>query len=165
MTLQGGLDRELRDISLRDLTARDLPGYAIGGLAGGEDKSSFWRVVAQCTAALPKGKPRYVMGIGYPVDIVVCSALGADMYDSVFPTRTARFGVALVGGEGGTLKLKKKEFAGAGPAVREVHTCAPRPCCTTHVRRFRASVCVCVASMVGGWDKCYGKMVGATVRA
>jgi queuine tRNA-ribosyltransferase len=56
----------------------------------------FWRVVAQCAAGLPPGKPRYVMGIGYPLDVVVCSALGADMYDSVYPTRTARFGVALV---------------------------------------------------------------------
>lgn len=101
--------------------------YAIGGLAGGEDKDSFWRVVAQCTAALPEDKPRYVMvrptliiccisstvfliccvsedlfwhiifqGVGYPLDIVVCSALGADMYDCVYPTRTARFGTALV---------------------------------------------------------------------
>ncbi|KAK9110749.1 hypothetical protein Sjap_018809 [Stephania japonica] len=63
---------------------------------GGEDKDSFWRVVAQCTAALPEDKPRYVMGVGYPLDIVVCSALGADMYDCVYPTRTARFGTALV---------------------------------------------------------------------
>ncbi|RXH73949.1 hypothetical protein DVH24_016771 [Malus domestica] len=55
--------------------------YAIGGLAGGESKDSFWRVVAQCTAALPGEKPRYVMGVGYPLDIVVYSALGADMYD------------------------------------------------------------------------------------
>ncbi|ONM55083.1 Queuine tRNA-ribosyltransferase [Zea mays] len=70
--------------------------YAIGGLAGGEDKDSFWRVVAQCTAGLPENKPRYVMGVGYPLDIVVCSALGADMYDCVYPTRTARFGTALV---------------------------------------------------------------------
>ncbi|KAM2878121.1 hypothetical protein FF1_013757 [Malus domestica] len=68
----------------------------IGGLAGGESKDSFWRVVAQCAAALPEEKPRYVMGVGYPLDIVVCSALGADMYDSVYPTRTARFGTALV---------------------------------------------------------------------
>ncbi|PHU20349.1 Queuine tRNA-ribosyltransferase [Capsicum chinense] len=64
--------------------------------SGGEDKDSFWRVVAQCTAALPEHKPRYVMGVGYPLDIVVCSALGADMYDCVYPTRTARFGTALV---------------------------------------------------------------------
>lgn len=75
---------------------RNAPGYAIGGLAGGETKDMFWRVVAQCAAGLPPGKPRYVMGIGYPLDVVVCSALGADMYDSVYPTRTARFGVALV---------------------------------------------------------------------
>ncbi|KAH9690582.1 Queuine tRNA-ribosyltransferase catalytic subunit 1 [Citrus sinensis] len=93
--VQGGLDPVLR--------------YAIGGLAGGEDKDSFWRVVAQCTAALPEDKPRYVMvqmayGVGYPLDIVVCSALGADMYDCVYPTRTARFGTALV--PEGVLKLK-----------------------------------------------------------
>ncbi|XP_078163284.1 uncharacterized protein LOC144558336 isoform X2 [Carex rostrata] len=83
--------------------------YAIGGLAGGEDKDSFWRVVAQCTAALPEDKPRYVMGVGYPLDIVVCSALGADMYDCVYPTRTARFGSALV--PEGVLKLKHNAMA------------------------------------------------------
>lgn len=69
------------------------------------------RVVAQCTApqtGLPANKPRYVMGIGYPLDIVICSALGADMYDSVYPTRTARFGVALV--PEGTLKLKNSQY-------------------------------------------------------
>lgn len=73
--------------------------------------SCNYRVVAQCTApetGLPEGKPRYVMGIGYPLDIVICSALGADMYDSVYPTRTARFGVALV--PEGTLKLKNSQY-------------------------------------------------------
>eukprot|EP01018_Ginkgo_biloba_P035116 Gb_17224 [translate_table: standard] len=101
--VQGGLDPLLRAICVKGLVARNLPGYAgfwhsyaIGGLAGGEDKDSFWRVVAQCTAGLPEDKPRYVMGVGYPLDIVVCSALGADMYDCVYPTRTARFGTALV---------------------------------------------------------------------
>ncbi|KAI3889156.1 hypothetical protein MKW92_044279 [Papaver armeniacum] len=76
---------------------------------GGEEKDSFWRVVAQCTAALPDDKPRYVMGVGYPLDIVVCSALGADMFDCVYPTRTARFGTALV--PEGLLKLKHKVMA------------------------------------------------------
>ncbi|GJM98748.1 hypothetical protein PR202_ga15785 [Eleusine coracana subsp. coracana] len=93
--VQGGLDPVLR--------------YAIGGLSGGEDKESFWRVVAQCTAGLPDNKPRYVMGVGYPLDIVVCSALGADMYDCVYPTRTARFGTALV--PEGVLKLKQNAMA------------------------------------------------------
>ncbi|KAJ9560474.1 hypothetical protein OSB04_005634 [Centaurea solstitialis] len=61
--VQGGLDPILRDICVQGLVERNLPGYAIGGLAGGEDKDSFWRVVAQCTAALPDNKPRYVMGV------------------------------------------------------------------------------------------------------
>lgn len=94
---------------MQQLIERNAPGYAIGGLAGGETKDMFWRVVAQCAAGLPPGKPRYVMGIGYPLDIVVCSALGADMYDSVYPTRTARFGVALV--DAGVMKLKNAAFA------------------------------------------------------
>lgn len=108
--VQGGLDYDLRQISLKQLMERDaqIPGYAIGGLAGGEDKDSFWNVVEWCTGALPEDKPRYVMGIGYPVDIVVCSALGADMYDCVYPTRTARFGTALV--PEGVLRLDLKEM-------------------------------------------------------
>lgn len=101
--MQGGLDTRpggLRDDSLQGMMRRDtcLPGYAIGGLAGGEDKRFFWRVVAQCCAALPPWKPRYLMGVGFPLDLVVCTGLGVDMFDCVFPTRTARFGCALVPG-------------------------------------------------------------------
>nr|XP_024369111.1 queuine tRNA-ribosyltransferase catalytic subunit 1-like isoform X2 [Physcomitrium patens] len=107
--VQGGLDPQLRDICLEGLVARNLPGYAIGGLAGGEGKDAFWRVVAQCTAGLPEDKPRYVMGIGFPLDIVVCTALGADMYDCVYPTRTARFGSALV--SEGVLRLTHAAMA------------------------------------------------------
>ncbi|XP_026434495.1 queuine tRNA-ribosyltransferase catalytic subunit 1-like isoform X1 [Papaver somniferum] len=107
--VQGGLDPDLRDICVKELVKRNLPGYAIGGLSGGEEKDSFWRVVAQCTAALPDDKPRYVMGVGYPLDIVVCSALGADMFDCVYPMRTARFGTALV--PEGLLKLKHNVMA------------------------------------------------------
>lgn len=110
--IQGGLDCSpggLRDLCLTEMIKRDTPGYAIGGLAGGEDKHHFWKVVAYCTSRLPVHKPRYLMGVGYPIDLVVCVALGVDMFDCVYPTRTARFGVALV--ETGTLRLKSKEFA------------------------------------------------------
>ncbi|ETL88238.1 queuine tRNA-ribosyltransferase [Phytophthora nicotianae] len=105
--VQGGLDVSeggLRDQCLSELIQRDLPGYAIGGLAGGESKEAFWKVVAKCTAQLPENKPRYLMGVGYPLDLVVCSALGVDMFDCVYPTRTARFGTAIV--PSGLLKLK-----------------------------------------------------------
>lgn len=116
---QGGLDVSpggLRDVCMAGMLERDanLPGYAIGGLAGGEDKAFFWRVVEHGTARLPPCKPRYLMGVGYPLDIVVCTALGIDMYDCVYPTRTGRFGTALV--HAGLLKLKGATFADdAGP--------------------------------------------------
>jgi queuine tRNA-ribosyltransferase len=129
--VQGGLDPILRDICVKGLVERDLPGYAIGGLAGGEDKDSFWRVVAQCTAALPEDKPRYVMGVGYPLDIVVCSALGADMYDCVYPTRTARFGTALV--PEGVLKLKHQAMA---DDVRPVDPSCKCMVCRTYSRAY-----------------------------
>ena len=102
--VQGGLDVSpggLREQCVQEMVKRNLPGYAIGGLAGGEDKDTFWRVVAHGTAGLPLNKPRYVMGVGYPLDLVVCVALGADMFDCVYPTRTARFGVALIPTNGG----------------------------------------------------------------
>jgi tRNA-guanine family transglycosylase len=71
------------------MVRRNLPGYAIGGLSGGEEKDKFWRVVAQCCELLPRDRPRYLMGVGYALDMVVCVALGVDMFDCVFPTRTA----------------------------------------------------------------------------
>lgn len=108
--VQGGLDSRLRSICLEGLIKRDkdLPGYAIGGLAGGEEKAEFCKVVKQCCDALPQNKPRYVMGVGYPLDLVLCTGLGADMFDCVYPSRTARFGTALV--DGGTIRLRTSEF-------------------------------------------------------
>ena len=129
--VQGGLDPRLREVSLAGLCARGTPGYAIGGLAGGEDKRSFVSVVSQCTARLPEGKPRYVMGIGYPLDIIICSALGADMYDSVYPTRTARFGVALV--PEGTLKLKNSAYERDYRPIEEGCSCMV---CRRYTRAF-----------------------------
>lgn len=78
-----------------EMVARNCPGYAIGGLSGGESKDQFWRMVTLCTDILPEDKPRYCMGVGYAEDLVVCVALGVDMFDCVFPTRTARFEILL----------------------------------------------------------------------
>jgi tRNA-guanine transglycosylase len=111
--VQGGLHEDLRRECLRAFAERDarIPGYAIGGLSGGESKDRFWRMVSLCARELPKGKPRYLMGVGYAEDLVVCVALGVDMFDCVFPTRTARFGSALVRDYPGALKLPTRAYA------------------------------------------------------
>ncbi len=119
--MQGHLDVSkggLRELCLagfkhRDLNKKRIPGFAIGGLAGGETKEDFWKVVDHACRHLPDDRPRYLMGVGYPLDLVVCTALGVDMYDCVYPTRTARFGVALV--DEGLIKLKRHEFAPGNP--------------------------------------------------
>jgi queuine tRNA-ribosyltransferase len=140
--VQGGLDTSiggLREKCLAGFRNRDaqIAGYAIGGLAGGESKDDFWRVVDQCCRALPDNKPRYLMGVGYPLDLVVCSALGVDMYDCVYPTRVARFGVALVSGEApGTMRLKSNDCAFEEDQVIE-KGCKCQACFTGKYSRAR----------------------------
>lgn len=138
--VQGGLDPELRAYCLREMVKRDLPGYAIGGLSGGEEKSLFWRVVDQCTSGLPDAKPRYCMGVGYVLDLAVCVALGTDMFDCVFPTRFARFGSALTleRGAGGAIHLRKKQFAGDVRPIDETCDCAV--CTKPYSRAFLHTV-------------------------
>lgn len=107
--IQGGLDLDLRRQCCEEMAARDTPGIAIGGLSGGEAKSEFCKVVGTCTGLLPEQKPRYVMGVGFPEDILVSVALGADMFDCVWPTRTARFGNAIT--DSGCFNLKHASYA------------------------------------------------------
>lgn len=97
--VQGGISFELRKQSAEYLSALDFPGYAIGGLSLGEPKSAMMEVIEHTTKMLPVGKPRYLMGVGAPEDILEGVALGCDMFDSVLPTRVARNG-ALFTNEG-----------------------------------------------------------------
>lgn len=92
--IQGGLIDEIRQKSIDEILKRNPIGLAIGGLSGGENKEDFCNTVFYCCNNLPENIPRYLMGVGYPEDIVVCTALGVDMADCVYPTRTARFGRA-----------------------------------------------------------------------
>lgn len=122
--IQGGLDIPLRRQCTLSMLERDTPGIAIGGLSGGEAKSEYCKVVAACTELLPERKPRYVMGVGFPDDLVVSVALGADMFDCVWPTRTARFGNAVT--SSGTLNLRHQQFAEDFRPIEEGCRCV---CC------------------------------------
>ena len=119
--IQGGLDLSMREFCIKEMIKRDLPGHAIGGLSGGEDKDHFWRLVKFCTDHLPENKPIYCMGVGYATDLVVCIALGVDMFDCVYPTRTARFGNALV--KTGNLSLKQKKYEADFSPIEPDCTC------------------------------------------
>lgn len=90
--IQGGLDRRLRLKSANDLTALDFDGYNIGGLAVGESASEREKMLAYITALMPADKPRYLMGVGYPEDIIAAVRQGVDMFDCVIPTREGRHG-------------------------------------------------------------------------
>jgi queuine tRNA-ribosyltransferase len=92
--VQGGTVESLRTRCATELVAMDFPGYAIGGLAVGEEIESTYRMASFTARQLPTGKPRYLMGVGTPVDILECIELGIDMFDCVLPTRNARNGSA-----------------------------------------------------------------------
>ncbi|WP_157267519.1 tRNA guanosine(34) transglycosylase Tgt [Azohydromonas aeria] len=90
--VQGGMFEHLREASLASLVELDLPGYAIGGVSVGEPKAEMQRIVAHTPHRLPANKPRYLMGVGTPEDLVNGVAHGVDMFDCVMPTRNARNG-------------------------------------------------------------------------
>jgi len=124
--IQGGLDLDMRRECCEEMVRRDTPGIAIGGLSGGEAKEQYCEVVSACTSFLPDNKPRYVMGVGYPEDLVVSVALGADMFDCVWAARTARFGNAVT--SHGVLNLRHVKYASDfGPIDPECTclVCAP----------------------------------------
>jgi len=90
--VQGGMHEALREESLARLVELDLPGYAVGGVSVGEPKDEMRRIVAHTPHRLPSHKPRYLMGVGTPEDLVDGVAQGVDMFDCVMPTRNARNG-------------------------------------------------------------------------
>ena len=90
--VQGGMFENLREESLAALVAMDLPGYAIGGVSVGEPKELMQRIVAHTPHRLPEHKPRYLMGVGTPEDLIDGVTGGVDMFDCVMPTRNARNG-------------------------------------------------------------------------
>ena len=92
--MQGGDDQNLREASARALAGIGFDGYALGGLAVGETQDVMLKVVGETAPMLPADKPRYLMGVGTPADILEAIARGIDMFDCVLPTRNGRHGLA-----------------------------------------------------------------------
>lgn len=107
--VQGGIFPDLREQSAQFLTELQFPGYAIGGLAVGETKEEMYKVLDETCPALPADKPRYLMGVGAPEDIVEAVYRGVDMFDCVLPTRIARNGSLLT--PKGRINLRNARFA------------------------------------------------------
>ncbi len=106
--VQGGMHEHLRDRSLAGLTGIGFDGYAIGGLSVGEPKEDMERILAHTAPRLPADKPRYLMGVGTPDDIVAAVEAGIDMFDCVLPTRNARNGWIYT--RSGTIKLRNAQY-------------------------------------------------------
>ena len=106
--VQGSTFKDLREISAQKLIEIDFNGYAIGGLAVGEGQKEMFEVLDYCVDFLPQDKPRYLMGVGKPSDIVGAVARGIDMFDCVIPTRSGRTGQAFV--RDGVINIRNSKY-------------------------------------------------------
>jgi queuine tRNA-ribosyltransferase len=122
--VQGGMHEDLRDESRAGLEAIGFDGYAIGGLSVGEPKEDMARILAHTAPRLPADRPRYLMGVGTPEDLVAAVALGVDMFDCVMPTRNARNGMLFT--RFGDLKIKNARHRADTRPLDE--TCACQAC-------------------------------------
>jgi queuine tRNA-ribosyltransferase len=129
--VQGGDDPTLRANSARALTDMDFQGYAIGGLAVGEPQEVMLRIVAETTPMLPADRPRYLMGVGTPHDLLEAVARGIDMFDCVLPTRNGRHGMAFT--RHGAINLANARHAND---PRPVDAESPHPVARTYSRAY-----------------------------
>ena len=107
--IQGGLDLDSRKYSLQQVTSVDLPGYALGGFSVGEPIEYMHALVKDLGPMMPKNKPRYLMGVGTPLDLILSIDSGIDMFDCVMPTRVARNGTLFTWS--GRVSIKRREYA------------------------------------------------------
>ena len=129
--VQGGMFPAMRREAAERMVAMDFPGYAIGGLAVGEPREKTLEMIAATLPYLPKDKPRYVMGVGYPEEIAEYARMGVDMMDCVLPTRAGRHGLLFT--SEGRVNIKNRRFAeDQGPADEQ---CAC-PVCARYSRAY-----------------------------
>jgi queuine tRNA-ribosyltransferase len=120
--VQGGIFPDLREKSARFLKDMDLPGYAIGGLAVGETKAEMAAMIDVVNPILPDEKPRYLMGVGAPEDLINAVLRGVDIFDCVLPTRLARHGSAMI--TGGRLNLRNAQYERDPSPIDSTCNCA-----------------------------------------
>ncbi len=129
--MQGGVDESLRRLSAEQIVELDLPGYAIGGLSVGEPTEAMYEITELSAGLLPDPKPRYLMGVGFPDDIIAGVRAGVDMFDCVLPTRMARTGTVLT--RDGRLVVKNMAYAeDTGPLDPDCDC----PVCRRHSRAY-----------------------------
>jgi queuine tRNA-ribosyltransferase len=119
--VQGGVSKELRRVCAERLTDMGFAGYALGGLSVGEPREEMIEVAAATLPVLPVDKPRYLMGVGTPEDLLELVGLGADLFDCVLPTRNARNGMLFT--RHGRLVIKNTRYRGEDVAIDEQCTC------------------------------------------
>jgi len=123
--VQGGIFAELRRYSAGFIASLDFPGYALGGLSLGEPKEMMHATIEHTLPLLPEGRPRYLMGVGSPEDLVECVARGIDMFDSALPTRVARNGGLFTRqGRRSILNSCFQRWEGAIDPACDCYTCA-----------------------------------------
>jgi queuine tRNA-ribosyltransferase len=152
--VQGGMFESLREASLQVLVELDFPGYAVGGVSVGEPKEDMLRIMAHTPHRLPAHKPRYLMGVGTPEDLVQGVASGVDMFDCVMPTRNARNGHLFT--RFGDLKIRNARHKTDRAPLDETCACYT---CRGHVRSD--------GTVSGGFSRAYlhhldrcGEMLG-----
>jgi len=144
--VQGGVEKDLRRESAEGLLELDFEGYAVGGLSVGEPKAEMNEVVDYTARLLPRERPRYLMGVGTPEDLVECVSRGIDMFDCVMPTRNARNGCVFT--SEGKVIIKNARYARDGSPLDPACEC---PVCQRYSRGYIRHLFVS------------GEMLGATL--
>jgi queuine tRNA-ribosyltransferase len=157
--VQGGVFAGLRQDSARALSDIGFDGYAVGGLAVGEGQETMFKVLDETVPALPADRPRYLMGVGKPADIIGAVARGIDMFDCVLPTRSGRTAQAFT--RSGTLNLRNARHADDMSPLDAECAC---PACKDYSRAYLHHLCRCgeiLASMLLTWHnlRYYGDLM------
>jgi queuine tRNA-ribosyltransferase len=128
---QGGVFKDLRKRSADELIGLDFDGYGIGGLSIGESKETMAEIIKWQTKVLPKNKPRYLMGVGSPIELLNSIMFGVDFFDSTFPTRNARHNEAYT--FAGSLNISRGKFKSDFLPIEEGCECYT---CKNHTRAY-----------------------------